>query len=148
MVKNLFSKHASCFFSGDFRMIIGEDKSKVMNIVKPNMVHFQKLYSNMLQDCPQVVYKHHLGRMEVSWSLHFIMDSWYCICWCLFPAPFLLWMDGLSELVPAASVVNMTPHFVSSIWIIVSCVREVSSTNLGCLCYQIMSCDCNLDFVS
>lgn len=45
--------------------MIGEDKSKVMNIVKPNMLHFQKLYSNILQDCPQVVYKHQLGILEV-----------------------------------------------------------------------------------
>ncbi|NXW06910.1 TAM41 protein, partial [Fregetta grallaria] len=51
---------------GDFRMVIGEDRSKVQNIVKPNVPHFQKLYSNILQDCPQVVYKHHLGRLEAS----------------------------------------------------------------------------------
>lgn len=47
-------------------MIIGEDKSKVQNIVKPNVAHFQKLYSTILQDCPQVVYKHQLGRLEAS----------------------------------------------------------------------------------
>lgn len=47
-------------------MIIGEDKSKVQNIVKPNVGHFQKLYSSILQDCPQVVYKHQLGRLEAS----------------------------------------------------------------------------------
>lgn len=47
-------------------MIIGEDRSKVQNIVKPNVPYFQKLYSNILQDCPQVVYKHHLGRLEAS----------------------------------------------------------------------------------
>lgn len=47
-------------------MIIGEDKAKVQNIVKPNVAHFQKLYSTILQDCPQVVYKHQLGRLEAS----------------------------------------------------------------------------------
>nr|DBA18708.1 TPA: hypothetical protein GDO54_016924 [Pyxicephalus adspersus] len=50
----------------DFRMIIGEDKSKVMNIVKPNIGHFQKLYSGILQECPQAVYKQ--GKVEVDKS--------------------------------------------------------------------------------
>lgn len=54
------------FDLGDFRMIIGEDGLKVQNIVKLNVPHFQKLYANILQDCPQVVYKHQLGRLEVS----------------------------------------------------------------------------------
>lgn len=50
-------------------MVIGEDKSKVMNIVKPNMLHFQKLYNHILQDSPQVIYKHQLGKLEVSRSM-------------------------------------------------------------------------------
>ncbi|NWV76647.1 TAM41 protein, partial [Dasyornis broadbenti] len=64
--EDLYMQIAGLSYSGDFRMIIGEDKSKVQNIVKPNIAHFQKLYSNILQDCPQVVYKHHLGRLEAS----------------------------------------------------------------------------------
>ncbi|NXA62851.1 TAM41 protein, partial [Mohoua ochrocephala] len=64
--EDLYMQIAGLSYSGDFRMIIGEDKSKVQNIVKPNVAHFQKLYSNILQDCPQVVYKHHLGRLEAS----------------------------------------------------------------------------------
>lgn len=61
-------------------MVIGEDKSKVQNIVKPNVSHFQKLYSNILQDCPQVVYKHHLGRLEASVLLlnSFKASKWKC----------------------------------------------------------------------
>ncbi|NXO27393.1 TAM41 protein, partial [Cisticola juncidis] len=64
--EELYLQIAGLSYSGDFRMIIGEDKSKVQNIVKPNVAHFQKLYSTILQDCPQVVYKHHLGRLEAS----------------------------------------------------------------------------------
>jgi len=61
-------------------MIIGEDRSKVQNIVKPNVPYFQKLYSNILQDCPQVVYKHHLGRLEASIFLLniFKTNNWKC----------------------------------------------------------------------
>lgn len=60
-------------------MVIGEDRSKVQNIVKPNVPHFQKLYSNILQDCPQVVYKHHLGRLEASVLQNiFKTSNWKC----------------------------------------------------------------------
>ncbi|KAG9329887.1 hypothetical protein JZ751_028704 [Albula glossodonta] len=52
--------------SGDFRMVIGEDKSKVSNIVKDNLAHFRILYSNILQECPQVVYKPQQGKLEVQ----------------------------------------------------------------------------------
>lgn len=45
-------------------MKIGEDKSKVSNIVKDNIHHFRILYSNILRDCPQVVYKPPQGRLE------------------------------------------------------------------------------------
>lgn len=51
-------------------MVIGEDKSKVHNIVKDNMQHFQILYSNILRDCPQVVYKPHQGKLEVNCDTH------------------------------------------------------------------------------
>lgn len=54
-----------CSSEGDFRMVIGEDKSKVANIVKDNIQHFRILYSNILRDCPQVVYKPHQGKLEV-----------------------------------------------------------------------------------
>lgn len=51
-------------------MVIGEDKSKVYNIVKDNIQHFRILYSNILRDCPQVVYKPQQGKLEVKRSTH------------------------------------------------------------------------------
>lgn len=50
---------------GDFRMVIGEDKAKVSNIVEDNLEHFRILYNNILQECPQVVYKPQQGKLEV-----------------------------------------------------------------------------------
>ncbi|XP_062977289.1 phosphatidate cytidylyltransferase, mitochondrial isoform X3 [Elgaria multicarinata webbii] len=67
--EDLYMQIAGLSYCGDFRMIIGEDKSKVMNIVKPNMLHFQMLYNHILQDCPQVVYKHQLGKLEAFQEL-------------------------------------------------------------------------------
>lgn len=51
-------------------MVIGEDKSKVANIVRDNIQHFRILYSNILRDCPQVVYKPHQGKLEVTHGAH------------------------------------------------------------------------------
>ena len=47
-------------------MVVGEDKAKVLNIVKPNMALFRKVYGSILQESPQVVYKAQQGRLEVS----------------------------------------------------------------------------------
>ncbi|XP_071384371.1 phosphatidate cytidylyltransferase, mitochondrial isoform X3 [Centroberyx affinis] len=66
--EDLFLQIAGLSYAGDFRMVIGEDKSKVANIVKDNIQHFRILYSNILQDCPQVVYKPQQGRLEVDKS--------------------------------------------------------------------------------
>ncbi|XP_041944946.1 phosphatidate cytidylyltransferase, mitochondrial isoform X2 [Alosa sapidissima] len=62
--EDLFLQIAGLSYCGDFRMIIGEDKSKVSNIVKDNMPQFRALYTNILQECPQVVYKPQQGRLE------------------------------------------------------------------------------------
>ncbi|OBS74712.1 hypothetical protein A6R68_14749 [Neotoma lepida] len=35
-------------------MVIGEEKAKVLNIVKPNVAHFRELYGNILQEDPQI----------------------------------------------------------------------------------------------
>lgn len=50
-------------------MVIGEDKSKVHNIVKDNIQHFRILYSNILRDCPQAVYKPQQGKLEVKYKI-------------------------------------------------------------------------------
>lgn len=51
-------------------MVIGEDKAKVANIVNDNIQHFRILYSNILRDCPQVVYKPQQGKLEVKHGTH------------------------------------------------------------------------------
>ncbi|KAK5872679.1 hypothetical protein PBY51_013356 [Eleginops maclovinus] len=66
--EDLFLQIAGLSYAGDFRMVIGEDKSKVANIVKDNIQHFRILYSNILRDCPQVVYKSQQGKLEVDKS--------------------------------------------------------------------------------
>ncbi|ERE67235.1 MMP37-like protein [Cricetulus griseus] len=71
MVSNppdLESQEVGCELSGDFRMVIGEEKAKVLNIVKPNVAHFRELYGNILQEDPQVVYKMQQGRLEIDKS--------------------------------------------------------------------------------
>uniref|UniRef100_A0A3B3ZLS9 Phosphatidate cytidylyltransferase, mitochondrial n=1 Tax=Periophthalmus magnuspinnatus TaxID=409849 RepID=A0A3B3ZLS9_9GOBI len=66
--EDLFLQIAGLSYAGDFRMVIGEDKSKVANIVKDNIQYFRILYNNILRDCPQVVYKPQQGRLEVDKS--------------------------------------------------------------------------------
>ncbi|XP_043934002.1 phosphatidate cytidylyltransferase, mitochondrial isoform X2 [Protopterus annectens] len=66
--EELYIQIAAISYSGDFRMIIGEDRSKILNIVKANMPHFQKLYSTILQDSSQAVYKQHQGKIEIDKS--------------------------------------------------------------------------------
>ncbi|XP_045668362.1 phosphatidate cytidylyltransferase, mitochondrial isoform X3 [Ursus americanus] len=66
--EDLFIELAGLSYSGDFRMVVGEDKTKVLNIVKPNIAHFRELYGNILQENPQVVYKIQQGRLEIDKS--------------------------------------------------------------------------------
>uniref|UniRef100_A0A4W2ICZ9 Phosphatidate cytidylyltransferase, mitochondrial n=1 Tax=Bos indicus x Bos taurus TaxID=30522 RepID=A0A4W2ICZ9_BOBOX len=66
--EDLFTEIAGLSYSGDFRMMVGEDKAKVLNIVKPNMAHFRELYGSILQESPQVVYKAQQGSLEIDKS--------------------------------------------------------------------------------
>ncbi|XP_008589596.1 PREDICTED: mitochondrial translocator assembly and maintenance protein 41 homolog isoform X5 [Galeopterus variegatus] len=66
--EDLFIEIAGLSYSGDFRMVVGEEKSKVLNIVKPNVAHFRELYGSILQENPQVVYKTQQGRLEIDKS--------------------------------------------------------------------------------
>ncbi|KAL1007803.1 hypothetical protein UPYG_G00091800 [Umbra pygmaea] len=65
--EELFLQIAGLSYAGDFRMLIGEDRSKVSNIVKDNMEHFRLLYNNILQECSQVHRPQH-GKLEVDKS--------------------------------------------------------------------------------
>ncbi|XP_036595336.1 phosphatidate cytidylyltransferase, mitochondrial isoform X1 [Trichosurus vulpecula] len=66
--EDLFVQIAGLSYSGDFRMLVGEEKAKVVNIVKPNIPHFRELYSQILFKSPQVVYKQNQGRLEIDKS--------------------------------------------------------------------------------
>ncbi|XP_010629770.1 phosphatidate cytidylyltransferase, mitochondrial isoform X1 [Fukomys damarensis] len=66
--EELFVEIAGLSYAGDFRMVVGEEKAKVLNIVKPNVAHFRELYSGILQEDPQVVYKRQQGHLEIDKS--------------------------------------------------------------------------------
>ncbi|KAI9276156.1 mitochondrial matrix Mmp37 [Sporodiniella umbellata] len=52
--QELFLKIAGISYKGDFRMVVGENPNKVQNIVSNQMDHFQRLYSGLLDDLPNV----------------------------------------------------------------------------------------------
>lgn len=57
-------------------MVVGEDRMKVLNTVKPNTIHFRELYSSILQENPQVVYKIQQGSLEVTvWEIVWILSK-------------------------------------------------------------------------
>uniref|UniRef100_A0A5F8GN26 Phosphatidate cytidylyltransferase, mitochondrial n=1 Tax=Monodelphis domestica TaxID=13616 RepID=A0A5F8GN26_MONDO len=66
--EDLFVQIAELSYSCDFQMLMGEEKKKVVNIVKPNIPHFRELYCSILCKDPQVVYKGIQGRLEIDKS--------------------------------------------------------------------------------
>ncbi|PFX26884.1 Mitochondrial translocator assembly and maintenance protein 41-like [Stylophora pistillata] len=52
--EELFLSIAGLSFSGDFRMVVGEDKNKIQNIVGSNFKHFQELYRPILSENGQL----------------------------------------------------------------------------------------------
>lgn len=60
----LYSSIAAHSYSGDFRMMIGEDKNKIQNIVNPNVHHFRSLYEEILNNMQHVHWDKSTGLFE------------------------------------------------------------------------------------
>ena len=62
--QQLFMSIAGLSFSGDFRMIIGENRNKVHNIIGPNIEHFRRLYKPILLSSREIQYNSFSGKCQ------------------------------------------------------------------------------------
>ncbi|XP_003745439.1 phosphatidate cytidylyltransferase, mitochondrial [Galendromus occidentalis] len=90
-LQDLFIRITRLSYDGDFRMLFGEDKNKVANIVKPAMREFEDIYSPFLtsmttvewspgssqvhQDLSQAARLHHLELLPKSVQ-HQLLTKW------------------------------------------------------------------------
>merc|ERR1719228_452069 len=54
--EHLFLTIAGLSYTGDFRMVVGEDRNKVSNIVRPQVDRFRELYRGKLEDLSPLFY--------------------------------------------------------------------------------------------
>lgn len=74
--EKFYTTVASLSFNGDFRMVVGEDKNKIRNIVKPNIAEFDRLYHSHLApfirdtegllESSKLTLDHHLPSLPLS----------------------------------------------------------------------------------
>ena len=62
--EQLFLTIAGLSYTGDFRMIVGEDRNKVSNIVRPQMTRFRQLYSPVLDTLSDRVHCNSRGEFQ------------------------------------------------------------------------------------
>ncbi|KAK7505411.1 hypothetical protein BaRGS_00003156 [Batillaria attramentaria] len=62
--ESLYTTLAGLSYTGDFRMLFGEDRNKVANIVRPNVVHFRRLYEGIIASDEHVFWHRSQGRLE------------------------------------------------------------------------------------
>lgn len=63
--ESLYNTLAGLSYTGDFRMTLGEDRNKVSNIVRPNMIHFRRLYEPIISSDTEHFHWHRSqGRIE------------------------------------------------------------------------------------
>ena len=71
----LFERIAGISYTGDFRMIVGENPNKIQNIVQAQLAHFDRLYFGLLDDLPNVA---SLSNGQYQVKKNTILLYYYC----------------------------------------------------------------------